>query len=45
VIYVLGDIKRISPVRAVKVFVAGFPEKKPDGAISIWRLRGELVKE
>jgi len=30
---------------AVVVFIAGFPEEQSDGAISIWRLRGKLVKE
>jgi hypothetical protein len=32
-------------MRAVKIFVTGFPEKKSDGAIGIRRLRRELVKE
>jgi hypothetical protein len=42
---VLSNVKRICPMRAVEVFVAGFPEEQPDGAITIRRLRGKLVKE
>lgn len=30
---------------AVVVFIAGLPEEQSDGTISIWRLRGKLVKE
>jgi len=41
----LSDIERICTMGAVVVFIAGFPEEKSDGAIGIWRLRGELVKE
>jgi len=41
----LGNIERICPMRAVEIFVAGFPEEKPDGAISVRRLGGKLVKE
>ena len=44
-IYVLGNIKRICSMRTIKVFVAGFPEEKSDGAIGIRRLRGQLVEE
>ena len=42
---VLSDIERICSMGAVVVFIAGFPEEQSDGAISIWRLRGKLVKE
>jgi hypothetical protein len=45
VIDVLGDIERICPMRAVEVFIASFPEEQPDGAITVGRLRGKLVKE
>jgi hypothetical protein len=45
VIYVLGDIERVSPMRAVEVFVAGFPEEEPDGTISIWGFGRKLVKK
>lgn len=42
---VLGDVERICSMGAVVVFIAGFPGEQSDGAISIWRLRGKLVKE
>jgi hypothetical protein len=45
VIDVLGDIESICPVRAVEVFIAGFPEEQPDGAITIRRLRGKLAEK
>ena len=41
----LGNIERISPMRAVEVFIAGFPEEQPDGAITIWRLRWKLIEK
>ena len=44
-IYVSGDIEGIRTMCTVEVFVAGFSEEKPDGAISIRRLWGELVEE
>ena len=43
--YVLGNIECISPMRTVKIFVAGFPEEEPNGAIGIWGFGRELVKE
>ena len=41
----LGNVERICSMRTVKVLVAGFPEKKSEGAIGIRRLKGQLVKE
>jgi hypothetical protein len=45
VIYVLGDIESIRSMCAVKIFVAGFPEEEPDGAISLWGLRRKFFEE
>ena len=42
---VLSDIECICSMGAVVVFIAGLPEEQSDGTISIWRLRGKLVKE
>ena len=41
----LGNIERICSMRTVKIFIAGFPEEKPDGAIGIRRLGGKRIEE
>jgi hypothetical protein len=45
VIYVLGDIERIFPMRTVEVIIARLPEEKSDGAIGVRRLRRKAFEE
>jgi hypothetical protein len=45
VIHVLCDIESIRPMCAVIIFVAGFPEEEPDGAIGLWGLGRKFFEE